>query len=272
MSQNLARQNRAAQIALDRATLRQLTDDYMAVWRSVRADLDDLTHQIAEARQAGKTISPSWLYRQERYKALLAGIQQRVGSYTDAASQRIYSEMLRAYGDGGRDAMALLRASLPEGVSFAFTAPPLAALEELSRARLTELMKQYGRDAALKVRPVLLNGLARGQSPAVIAARIRDVMGGPLNKALTVARTETMQAYRRASQATYQANGDVLDGWRWLAAATASDYCADNNGKVFPLEQDMASMVHPRCRCTGSPVVRPLASILESASIPALAG
>jgi hypothetical protein len=216
-----ARQKRQAQIAADRATLRQLTSDYLDVWRSVRADLDELTHQISEARLAGKTVSPSWLYRQDRYKALLSGIQQRVSQFNDSASRRIAGEMMRAYADGGRDALALLHASLPHGVSHAFNAPPFAAFEQLSTATLGKLFAGFDREAAMKVRQALLQGIARGQSPAQIAKGVREAMSGPLWKALRISRTETMNAYRSSSNDTMKANTDVLDGWRWLASSAS---------------------------------------------------
>jgi SPP1 gp7 family putative phage head morphogenesis protein len=270
-----ARKARSAQIQADRQTLRALTDDYLSVWRSVRADLDDLNHQISEARQAGKTVSPSWLYRQERYKALLAGIKKRVGSFTDQASQRIYNEMLRAYHDGGNDAMALLRASLPDGVSYAFTHPPLAAFEALSRETLGKLFSGYGRETALDVRKALLQGLARGQSPAQIAKSVRDAMSGPLWKALRISRTEVMRAYNSASSATYQANREVLQGWEWLTGPDPCPFCASQAGKVFSVDETLDS--HPQCRCTQKPLTRSYADILgplgiDVGSIPALAG
>jgi hypothetical protein len=258
----LAKSHRSEQVAQDRATLRQLTDDYLAVWRSVRADLDELNHQISEARQAGKTVSPSWLYRQERYKALLSGIQQRVSSFTDAASRRIAGEMMRASADGGRDAMSLLHASLPAGVSYAFTAPPLAAFEQLSTATLGKLFAGFGREAALKVRQALLQGIARGQSPAVIARSVREAMGGPLWKALRISRTEVLNAYRRSSAETYRSNAAVLDGWIWTAGPSPCPFCADHADKTYSLDESLDAMTHPQCRCVSRPAVKPWSEIL----------
>jgi SPP1 gp7 family putative phage head morphogenesis protein len=241
----------------------------------VRADLDDLNHQISEAVHSGKTVSPSWLYRQERYKALLSGIQQRVGQFTDTASQRIYNEMLRAYHDGGTDAMSLLRASLPQGVSYAFTHPPLAAFEALSRDTLGKLFSGYGRETALDVRKALLQGIARGQGPAQIARAVRDAMSGPLWKALRISRTETMRAYNSASSVTYRQNAEVLQGWEWLTGPDPCPFCASQAGKVFSVDETLDS--HPQCRCTQRPLTKSWDDILSPLGVdvsqfPALAG
>lgn len=256
--------------------MRAITDDYLNVWRSVRADLDELTHQISEARQSGRTVSPSWLYRQERYKALLAGIQSRVSQFNTQAAQRVYGEMLRAHMDGGQDAMALLRASLPAGASYAFTTPPLAAFEQLSRQTLNKLFAGIDREAALKVRQALLQGIARGQSPAVIAKSVRDAMSGPLWKALRIARTETLNAYRRSSAETFRSNAAVLEGWIWTAGPSPCPFCADHAGQMYSVDENLDAMTHPNCRCVASPRTKPWSEILpagvDTASIPALAG
>lgn len=37
-------------------------------------------------------------------------------------------------------------------------------------------------------------------------------------RALRISRTEMLRAYREATRRNYQANGDIVPGWRWLCA------------------------------------------------------
>lgn len=74
-------------------------------------------------------------------------------------------------------------------------------------------------------------------------------------RAVTVARTETLRAYREGNRASYQASG-VVAGWRWLATLTTRScaFCWSMHGSVHPLNAPMAT--HPRCRCTSVPVLK----------------
>ncbi len=50
---------------------------------------------------------------------------------------------------------------------------------------------------------------------------IRGRLGGNLVRALRISRTEMLRAYREATRRNYQANGDIVAGWRWLCAKQA---------------------------------------------------
>jgi SPP1 gp7 family putative phage head morphogenesis protein len=80
-------------------------------------------------------------------------------------------------------------------------------------------------------------------------------LAGNMVRALTIARTETLGAYRSAAAITYRANSDVVESWTWQAAlGSACEICIALHGQVFPLEEEQDT--HPNCRCTMIPQTR----------------
>jgi SPP1 gp7 family putative phage head morphogenesis protein len=102
----------------------------------------------------------------------------------------------------------------------------------------------------------LVSSIAEGKNPNVVAREIRTALGGNLTRSLTIARTETLRAYREASRAEYLANADVLRGWIWTADLSnrTCAACWAQHGSVHPLGEIMAT--HPRCRCSMVPATR----------------
>jgi SPP1 gp7 family putative phage head morphogenesis protein len=121
---------------------------------------------------------------------------------------------------------------------------------------LTDLLQTLAPEASQGVRDALIQGVALGHSPAKIAAQSRDALGGSLTRALTIARTETMRAYRDSSSQAYADNGDVLDGWTWMASLSSRTcaMCIAMHGTVHPVTEQMYS--HPNCRCVMVPLVK----------------
>jgi SPP1 gp7 family putative phage head morphogenesis protein len=119
---------------------------------------------------------------------------------------------------------------------------------------LDEWFKQFVPDSVQVVRDTLLDGVARGINAEDLGRALADATDLPLQRAMTVSRTETMRAYRSASIRSYQANDDVLDGWTWSAAHDdkTCNACLAKSGDDFPLTTSFMP-THPRCRCSPIP-------------------
>lgn len=75
-----------------------------------------------------------------------------------------------------------------------------------------------------------------------------------------IARTEILRASNEGAMAIYEANDDILEGWRWLATEDerTCPTCGALDGEVFKFSDPQSPPPegsHPRCRCTPTPVL-----------------
>jgi len=100
----------------------------------------------------------------------------------------------------------------------------------------------------------LVRGLGMGMNPVLVGRRMADALGVGLERAIRIARTEMLRAYRRATLESYRANDDVIRGWRWSAALGPNTCaaCIAADGSIHPLEEELVD--HPNGRCQAVPV------------------
>ncbi len=259
---------RARQLRRDGVLAADLTREYGQTWQRIRAELDDLGQQIKQARDRGETVNRGWLLKQHRLQRLEAETLVSLRFFLDFAERRITAAQIDALTAGQTDALEVLRASIgapPPGVLFE-SALPAGALNELvgrssSGQPLGELLAQLGPHAATGVRRTLLAGVALGQHPSVIARAARTFLAGNMARALTIARTEVLGAYRAASLDTYRANSGVVSGWVWNAQLSQRTcaVCWAMHGTFHTLDEALGS--HPNCRCAMLPKTRSWAEL-----------
>lgn len=137
---------------------------------------------------------------------------------------------------------------------------PVQSIDEFTRFLTTgplgELFQSFGDDAMNKARRDMLKGIALGQNPRKLARTLRDSLGISQQRALLIARTETMRAHREGNRKTYLRNKHRIKAWVWHAhpSERTCAACWALHGREFPLEQPMTS--HPACRCTMVPKSR----------------
>lgn len=259
----LADRFRAVLLRRDRATARLLVEAYADVWRRIKRDLDRLAKDADEAEKRGEPVTRAWLMRQGRLLTLERHVERQIAAVARIAGGAISADQLEAVRSAQEHARDLVAAALPEraGVVAAFNRLPSSAVEQIvavlaTESPLTDLLAELGPEAARNVRRSLLAGVALGRHPRTIAREVKNDVGGSLVRALTIARTETLRAYRSVSLATYQANDDVVKGWRWNARLDRRTcaFCWSMHGTVHPLSERFAS--HPNCRCAPVPVTR----------------
>ncbi|HXI17066.1 MAG TPA: minor capsid protein, partial [Chloroflexota bacterium] len=255
---------RAALLAEDRTATLRLIAAYGDAWARLTLDLAAVTRLIAEKRSAGETPSASWLHRQARYQALLAQVAEEVNRITATMEPLITGQQasfVRQAQEHARELVRLSQTGAPSSIDVTFTTLNPDALTSLvgflsDGSPLATLLNELGPDAAQRVSQALTRGMILGHGIPEIARETRKAFGGTMARALTIARTETLRAYRESSLLTYQANADVLRGWVWLSARDkrTDAFCWAMHGTVHPLSARMAT--HPRCRCTPVPFVK----------------
>lgn len=144
---------------------------------------------------------------------------------------------------------ALIGSQLPTnvaqvGVSFTRMSPEaLAAIVERSTQRIHSSTRPLPADVERVMKREMIRGIAVGDNPRRTAARIvkqaEGRFNGGLTRALTIARTETLDAHREATQASEKANKKILEEWEWHAAlgARTCPSCWAKHGTRHPLDE-----------------------------------
>jgi SPP1 gp7 family putative phage head morphogenesis protein len=254
----------------EQAALHTLSLAHQATLRAIQPRIDHLMQQYQQALQGG-AVSPSWLYEMHRLEAIKALIEQQMNGYGTSALQYVKQLQQHAAGLGQQAGMTSLQATLPPGIHYAFGMPDpgaiVAIVGQTKAGPLSDLFNGFGSEAAQKAGQALVSGITLGDNPNTVAKAVADALQISWQRAATIARTEMLNAYRMSNLATFQANSDVVDQWRWTCALSSRTCaaCLAMDGTLHSLDESMDS--HPCCRCTQTPVTKPWSDILSGTSI-----
>jgi SPP1 gp7 family putative phage head morphogenesis protein len=212
---------------------------------------------LAEIGDTPPTVNQ--LRRMDRYRALLDQVTRGIDLFAAVVERRVTTEQAAVLRLALDHAAAQVEQALP--IDTTFNRLPFEAVSQLvgtttQDTPLARLLSGFGDAAAQRAADALSSGLALGRAPRIIAQDLRKALNVSAVRGLTIARTEVLGAFRRASLAAYVENSDILRGWRWSAArdARVCDRCRANDGKVYDL--DVPFTTHPNCRCSPLPVLK----------------
>lgn len=242
--------------ARERDAVLRLTRAYGEIWRFIRAELEANLARMDAAREKGETVGPSWVWTDMRLRALLAQAEAEIARWAATAAE-VAADMQRegvALGLGELEAQ--MAAQLPAGALGAFDRLSRDALEDVigfagDGGPLARLFDELGPQARHRLTRALATGLAVGENPRRVAVEMASRAAGlTLARALTIARTEMLRAYREAAHRGALANRDVLRGWRWAASLSVRTCasCLAMHGTLHTLDERLED--HPNGRCT----------------------
>lgn len=113
-------------------------------------------------------------------------------------------------------------------------------------------------EAVAAMRAALIEGIIVGDNPIPVARdmvnRVEGAFNGGLTRALTISRTEMLDAYRAASAYIHRANADLVTAWQWYARldSRTCPACWSRHGRTYPVTVPGPDD-HPRGRCTRLP-------------------
>jgi len=142
----------------------------------------------------------------------------------------------------------------------------LGAIVERTTEQVTALSKPLAADATEAMKRELIRGVAIGTHPRETATRMLDrVQGrfaGGLTRAITIARTELLDAHRSGAAAAMHANADVLQGWIWVAQLDrrTCPSCWSNHGTEHSLDEP-GPIDHQQGRCARVPKTKTWADL-----------
>jgi hypothetical protein len=245
----------------DRQVSRLVLDAYFQAWKTIRADLEVVTGQLAEARARGEEPSAAWLYQEERLSTLKGQVEAEVAQIATRLGPFLTGEQARWVARATEDAAALLgvaaggaAAGRAGTVTAEFVRLNPGAVEGVigflsDGSPLQALLNELGPDAAERVGNALTQGVILGQSPAEIARLARRALGGNAARAMLISRDAVIRSYQDTAHQNYLANAATVAGWRWWASLgpRACASCISLHGTLHPLTERLRE--HPGGRC-----------------------
>jgi SPP1 gp7 family putative phage head morphogenesis protein len=239
-------------------------DELSGAWREAAADL------AAQAARDGRWPSPWQVARVERLADAMNASTRALSVLAVEARLTIAPAVLSAVTATGRDTPHILASQLPKvhagpaADRFAGRVAPtvLDAIVQRVTGRVTALTRPLSADSRDVMQRALIRGVAIGDNPRTVAAqmvaRVQGAFNGGLARAVTISRTEILDAHRSAASAVHGANADVMSGWVWLASVSrrSCSACIAMHGTSHPVDQP-GPLGHPNCRCSRAPKVKP---------------
>lgn len=191
-------------------------------------------------------------------EALSAGLRKRIGedvatmsSVAGEYSVAEHTAIMSLDGAVKINTVALSAAQFKEFLGGPTQGTPLPAWVDAA----------WGEAVSEKIRRNLNVAVLRGEGYQKAVRGLLDAGLADLTEreAITIARTYVQTANVAAQMAVYQANDDLVKGWRWSAVLEPGYsktgrgtclVCAARDGREYPLGGGPSIPAHPRCRCT----------------------
>lgn len=245
---------------------RELARRWVQVWRHLDTELHTQALAIA---QLGDDAGVSHIIRRTKAEQAVAMVSADLQRILRQAGDEASQQALAMISLADEHTRALATAQLPPGFTAALLRADQAQLARIA-ARATQhiTVRHYylNERATESMKQALIESVGIGTSPRDAAhkmvARVRGEFEGSLARAVVIARTEQLDAYRAAAHQTYTANRDVLSGWMWCATLTGRTCpsCLAQHGSIHPLDEP-GPLDHHQGRCTGIPVTKPWAQL-----------
>lgn len=226
-----------------------LTKAWVEAWDVLEADFRVALVELLSGAVDGK-VSRATVARNIRLRDALQQARTMLDELARNTEATISNDVGQAVLDALDGHAALVGSQLPPnaagaGVSFTRMSPDaLAAIVERTTKQIHSSTRPLPADVERVMKRELIRGIAVGDNPNRTAARIlkqaEGRFNGGLTRALTISRTETLDAHRAATKASERANKDILLEWEWHAdlGARTCPSCWAKHGTRHPLDED----------------------------------
>ena len=263
-------QFRAMLLANERRAASSMVRYYGVGWFKLQAEINKVRLAIQKMIAAGETVNIGKISRLTQMRTLQQQVERELFRFAKFADSTISAQERTVIAAAERQAYELVKASFPgdtlDAVQIDFFRLPSESVESLvgfleDGTPLADLLNEYMGDAAQDFSETLVAGMIAGQGPRETARELRDAYGMGLTKALQISRTEILRAYRTATQQNFEANSDVLKGWRRSSAKDdrVCAACILLDGTVYKLKEDMDD--HTSGRCAMIPITKTYAEL-----------
>lgn len=251
MRKQLAVMTTAQTVALTRA--------WVEAWDVLAPELNLAILELLAAAKNGR-VPASVVARNIRLRDTLQQARGMLDELAGTTNVQVTTDVGQALLDALDHHEALVRSQLPPGqagaaINFARVSPEaVAAMVERSTQSIHKFTRPLPADVERIMKQQLIRGITVGDNPRRTAARMLKLsegrFNGGLTRALNIARTETLDAHRSASQSSEKANTAILEEWEWSAdlSARTCPSCWAQHGTRHPLSEE-GPLDHPSGRC-----------------------
>lgn len=226
----VANEFRRALLDRERDAAARMVRTYGQLHKRLLAELEAVAAKIAEAEKDGLTVSPAWLWQQDRYHAMLRTADREMSEFAQQTLRaRGRADARYALSLGQDESKELVQATLA-GMPRAERAALMARWGTLDTRALEQMvgimdpaspvwqsLDRFGPAMRQRIQDVVTQSLAMGYNPNRWARDLRRVTGEGLDWALNWSRTLQLQAYRESTRQAYIQNQNVVRGWTWSA-------------------------------------------------------
>lgn len=245
------------------AQTRSIVGAWGTAWEQAVAELDAAMLDLTTAARQGR-VTRTMVLRSSRAQAGMTALGEALEIAAMQTGQVITSDLQQVIerATGAEFDMLATQTGPRRGVVMADLrrADPeqIAAMVRRSTEQVTALTRPLAAETFQVVRADLLRGVVVGDNPRAAARRMvraaEDRTNFGLQRAMTISRTEMMDATRTAAQHVDEQNADVVAGWVWVAALSprTCPACLAMNGTVHAVDEP-GPLGHQQCRCARVP-------------------
>jgi hypothetical protein len=251
--------------------VRQLVEAWARAWQVIDREWVLAMDELVEMSTGGKWPSPAQVRKATKAQAALESATREILDLTEFAGVTVVTAARDVTSEVAFWQARIVASQLPADIDATTLLRPLpdqalAAIVERTTERIESLKRPLSRDAREAMRQALVRGVAIGENPRATARRMVDraedrFLGG-LTRAMTIARTEVLDAHRSAAAAYQFEQSDVLRGWVWNAKldARTCPSCWAKHGTEHGLEE-VGPNDHQQGRCARTPLVKSWAEL-----------
>jgi len=252
------RQQKQALLMKEQSQMRAMAKRWLQVEQALQSEMEALAAELSKSNM----VTEAMVLKHDRYVKLLYQARAETAKFNDFAETSITKVQAELSKQGIQDAVKALKIIHNEAgvVIPGFDVLPVRSLEIMfgyaaNGSPLRNLLSRAYPEAVSGLTDALVKGLALGKHPTDVGRKMAEEFGVGLDKALTVARTETLRSYRMGNFEQYRESG-LVSGYKRLAAhdSRVCPGCLFRDGELID-SLDGEFDEHPNGRCTAVPVV-----------------
>lgn len=241
-----------------------LISAWVSAWNDLSVEFDAALADLMLAAKDGR-VTGAQAARNVRLRKALSLAVERLDELSQFAEVTTQADVMRVALAAAQSQIDVALSQLPP----ADRVPVLPTFTRVSDAAMDAIVARTTQNIATGLLPLsddavavmkrnLIRGIAVGENPRAVARRMlrqaEQGFNGGLTRAMTIARTEMLDAHRAAGKAADIANTDITTGWIWGASldARTCPSCLAQHGREHPVTED-GPIDHHQGRCDRIP-------------------